>query len=325
MTVLITTGSRLGMRALGGGGRTTASSYEQIAGYLRQTLGTEHAALFAQPSERPGEIDWYTGFDSTERPVRLAHAAPAQRGPAVAMLDRLMADITAKADELAAKDNQSDRILGEMLRLALEVPSEEDVWIVGTQPVLTSWGHVRDVSRPQNILRALIQKAAVREAPRAPIAGRPDSAIAGPVPAARGRQGRSFWLANLWLVFALLMTAVGVVLLKGCALGLPGSVTGWFIDFCPETTNPQLLALLADERAQQGLLQDELDRLNREAGLKQQECELTTPANPTQPENPQPQQQPEPQRPQETPPQETPRPKADDELKIPPSRPSHSN
>jgi hypothetical protein len=199
MAVLITTGSRIGMRTLGGGGRTTTSSYEQMTRYLRQVLGADHAALFAQPSERPGQIDWYTGFDSAEKPVRLAQASPEQRGAAVQVLKRLVADITAKADELAASDGQPDRILGEMLRFALEVPDEDQVWLIGAQPVLTFWGHVRDIARPENVLRGLIQKAMVRdahEAPEPPAAGKKSdiAVVAAPKVSAVGRPGGGLWL-----------------------------------------------------------------------------------------------------------------------------------
>jgi hypothetical protein len=114
---------------------------------------------------------------------------------------------------------------------------------------------------------------------------------------------------GLWIVFAVLLLAIGIVLLRGCALGLPASLTGWFIDFCPASTDPKLLAMLADERARQGALQAELDRLNGEASLKRRECELkpqppTTPKPPDTPPK------------QEPPPTPTP-PTGGNELKIP--------
>jgi hypothetical protein len=41
--------------------------------------------------------------------------------------------------------------------------------------------------------------------------------------------------ALLWIVLTLLLLLCGIQLLRGCAIGLPYSLTGWLLDFCPAT------------------------------------------------------------------------------------------
>lgn len=157
MGALITSGNRLGLRALGSGGRTALSSYDQIVRTLGQSMSPEHVALFAEPSLRGAAIDWFSNFDATAKPTPLNDASPVAREAARTRLEKLVNDILAKAAILQQSDRESDRILGEMLQYALEIPSEDAVWLVDGQPVLTFWGHVRDQGQPtESPLRTLI-------------------------------------------------------------------------------------------------------------------------------------------------------------------------
>lgn len=297
MAVLLTSGPRTGLAALGGGGWTAAGSYDQIDRFLRRTLSPEHALLFAEPSERPGIVDWYTDAPHAQAPVRFVEARPEQREKARGVLGRLVEEITASAESLGTSDRQSDRITGEMLRLALEIPGESSVWIVGGQPVLVFWGHREEVAArtPNPLLGLIARRSAAGASPGkhgrmsgaqdhagAPAAGSALTAVIGPAE----RAERPRWLMPaLWAVFALLLLSIGLQLLRGCALGLPASLTGWFVDFCPvreAVAGPD--PRLAAERAHQASLQAELDGLQRDAALKRQYCELRPPVPDPKPE-----------------------------------------
>ena len=189
MTILLTSGNPLGLRAVGSGGRTAVSSYEQITRTLRQMFGPAHAALFAEPSQRAAAIDWYADVESGGKPVRLSEAPPGIRDPGLERLETLVRDIEAKAVSLQKSDRQDERILGDMLAHALEIPDEDAVFLVGGQPVMTFWGlrqrpePPRDQPDPYAVEAPLAVPAAVASPGRTP-AHPPDRA--GPAGIARG-------------------------------------------------------------------------------------------------------------------------------------------
>ncbi|MBV9705070.1 MAG: hypothetical protein JO163_20300, partial [Methylobacteriaceae bacterium] len=280
MSVLITSGGRLGLRALGSGGRIAVSSYDQIARTLRDTLGPEHAALFAEPSVRGGTTDWFADVDTEAKPVRLADAPPQLREAGRERLERLFAAISAKAATLQKSDREADRILGEIINFALEIPDESCVWLVGNQPVLCFWGHVRDHGQPSEspiltIVRRPAQVPVAAAAPEPPSLPPPPPPAAVPVVATLGPSesppARALFTIPrgvLWAIFAALLVAIGVMLLRACALGLPRALTGWFLNFCPATIDSGLLAALNDEKSRQATLQAQYEELLREAQLK---------------------------------------------------------
>jgi hypothetical protein len=280
--ILITSGNRLGLRALGSGGRTALSSYDQIVRTLGQSMGPEHVALFAEPSLRGAAIDWFTNFDATGAAAPLSEADPTVREAARARLEGLVNDILAKAAVLQQSDREGDRILGEMLQYALEVPSEEAVWLVDGQAVLTFWGHVRDQGQPaENPLRTLIQRRPARKAetpPAVPLTGAAEPGAnvrtAQQDPMRPRPQGmRSYLPAALWTIFSVLLLAIGLTLLHACGLGFTGALTGSFLNYCPVTIDPRI----DQERERQAALQAEYDDLIRQTELKRQACMLEKP------------------------------------------------
>jgi hypothetical protein len=65
----------------------------------------------------------------------------AERPAVQAELDRLVGDIRRLSERLRASARESDRFLGEMLSLALEVPDASSIRVRGGRPVLVAWGH----------------------------------------------------------------------------------------------------------------------------------------------------------------------------------------
>jgi hypothetical protein len=275
---LITSGNRLGLRALGSGGRTALSSYDQIVRTLGQSMSPEHVALFAEPSLRGAAIDWFSNFDATAKPTPLNDASPVAREAARTRLEKLVNDILAKAAILQQSDRESDRILGEMLQYALEIPSEDAVWLVDGQPVLTFWGHVRDQGQPtESPLRTLIQR---RPEVRAPSAGsaQAEAEYSGNQSVVRRiagapRSARSFLPTAFWAIFGALLLTIGLTLLHACGLGFTAALTRSFLNYCPVTADPRI----EQERERQAALKAEYDDLIRQTELKRQACVLEKP------------------------------------------------
>ncbi len=176
MAVLVASGATRGLRAVGGGGLAATGAYDQIVWLLKQSFGAEHAAIFTRPSARLGGIDWFADFDAEARPVRLNEAEPELRDKALAKLCALVGDIEAKAAALLKSDRQDERVFGDMLTRALEVPDDKAIFQIGVQPLLTFWGYVPDQGpRVENPVQTVIR----RWRPRA---NEPETAPAVPAP-----------------------------------------------------------------------------------------------------------------------------------------------
>jgi hypothetical protein len=129
------------MQPLGLGGQRVIDAAASITAVLTRTLSAAHAALFAEPEADTarGEIDWYA---EVHGPVGVLSELPEpQKSTAQAELDRLTAGISQLAAQLTAGAEANERRIGELLMLALNVPSQNCIRVTGTQPVLVGWGH----------------------------------------------------------------------------------------------------------------------------------------------------------------------------------------
>jgi hypothetical protein len=140
-TSLIATTEAAGLRPLAVGGQTVTGSVWQITAHLRRARGPDHAALFAEPTADAarGIIDWYAPGEGEALP--LTSLPPDARASAEARLAALFADIAAEAAALKASAREGDRLLGELLSLALRVPDPSFIRVRGGTPVLVAWGH----------------------------------------------------------------------------------------------------------------------------------------------------------------------------------------
>jgi len=248
MAVLVASGATRGLRAVGGGGLTATGAYDQIVWLLKQSFGAEHAAIFTRPSARLGGIDWFADFDTDARPVRLDEAEPELRDKALAQLCAAVADIEAKAAALLKSDRQDERVFGDILTRALEVPDDKAIFQIGGQPLLTFWGYMRDTGpRIENPLQTVIRgwrppKANEQETPP-PISTPPSIAPPSPTaseaiaphpaeaPAASASEGmpalqaddkraarsllNSPWALLITIFVLLLLLLEGIVLVRG--------------------------------------------------------------------------------------------------------------
>jgi hypothetical protein len=281
----IATRSSSGLRPQGTGGQTVQQAYQAIVHYLRRALSEAHALLLAEPnlSDRGGTIDWYSEASDPAGAVPIG-AAPLERRAAIyARLAALMNDIRARAEELKNSSRQSERLLGQMLLLALEIPNEDCLFVVGDQPVLIFWGYLADVSSPQRgVIDRMIaesrrpaQPRPSAEAPRpsvveTPRAEEPPRVAPPPLASSRYR-----WLPLLlWLVFTALCLVIGLDLLYACGMGLPwqASARPLLIDYCPAATATTEPSRLGELESQNQILQGQLDRLLGAITARRQQC-----------------------------------------------------
>lgn len=257
---LLATTPQRDLLAQGVAGRLAHQHWEQIAGHLRRTLGPVHAALFAEPNPDPERavIDWYAPPGLPDTPaLALPDASPEARAAAESALGRLTADIRAEAARLAAAPGEGERFLGELLRLALEIPDLACVRLIGAQPVLTAWGHVAAGPAPVRellirLIPAPLAPMAIRRTPPAPPPGAPP---------------RWPWLAAALALLLLLLLALWL---------LWRDPFGWFATATPEcrANLAEIAALqrLEEAQAQEGALRAELARILAEAGRRRIEC-----------------------------------------------------
>jgi len=251
---------------------------QQIRLELRKSVGDEHALLFAEPNANPetGHIQWYASTEGTAR--RLNELVGEERQAAEARLAQLTSDILAHATRLRESNDPQDQQIAKTLSDALEIPREADIFMVGRQPVIAAWGHVRRGQEPERqILRTLAERVRPPEPlspPRPPspppprVVGPspippavPAAAVLASVPAVAVRE-RSWLGPFLWLVLVLLLLAVGHLLLRNCAVGVAGSV---LLDFCPA---PQA----QEDLLRRQMLERRLAELQRQLEQRRNSC-----------------------------------------------------
>jgi len=181
--ILIATTVNAELQTLGTGGQRTIHAWDQIVGFVRRTLGPEHAALFAEPNQdaNRGVTDWYAAGQG-EAGI-LNSLAPPEREAATATLTRLHGDIAAASERLRQSGREDERFLGEMLALALITPAPDYVRVVGKQPVLVAWGHtlVNAAMNPELLIGKVPSRAAHGPVPRS-VGGVAPMRIVGPPP-----------------------------------------------------------------------------------------------------------------------------------------------
>jgi hypothetical protein len=282
---LIATTRNRDLLAQGVGGQLAVQHWEQLTQYLRRALSARHAALFAEPNPDPerGTIDWYA--PGTGPAVPLPQLEPAAQEAVLAQLRPMIAEIQAAAEKLRASPQEGERFLGELLRLALEIPDPSAIRVRDGVPVLAPWGHT---AAGPGAVRELL----VRMMPQ-PVA--PMRIVSPPAPAAA--PARRVWpwlLAFLLLLFALLL-----------ALWLLWrDPFGWFP--VPQARcvaaegEMRRLDVLREEEAREGALRAELARIIAEAGERRLLCR--PPAPPPRPPEPPPRPEPPAPPPAEPPP-----------------------
>ncbi len=208
-------------------------NHYQLTEIIRQRLGLPYVLLFAEPvvDTQRNLIDWYCAVQGN--PVSLTQM-PQEKQDAVR---REIATMAEALQELAQslKQNPAQALAGELLTLATQYPDDAHIFLVGDQPVLTSWGFGPSTlgAQPQDLARVAqgvksVQKIATltesaSAKPKNPTAQ--DEPVVPVVPIAPvAKRGMSFWWLLPFLFFMLLLvlyfTPLGTQLLT-CLFPLP--------------------------------------------------------------------------------------------------------
>ena len=202
---LIATTPNVELQPLATGGQIVIQVWQQLAGHLRQVLSPEHAALLAEPQldQDRGVTDWYSQAPGAV--AVLEEMAEPARSAARDTLTRLVQGVRAEVTKLRASRRDSDKLLAELLALALVTPAAGSVRVMGTQPVLVAWGHatVNSAPAPELLLGQLSRAPGIAT-------GSGNMDIVGPPPAEALRRP---WAAIAALILAVLLLLLFLLLL----------------------------------------------------------------------------------------------------------------
>lgn len=206
--------------------------HSRLTDYLAQELGEDAAALLAEPvTNRDGSrTDWYARGNGRAQPLSaLSQEEAADLRDRLAAIERQIEECAAR---LAASQSADDRYLGAALHNCLTVPGENYVYAVGGRPVLTAWGFtfarkpgyrgglskIAPMKEPVVEPSSVTSYAAVTDTQPNPAVV--NAAAAPPDEQSERRLPVGCLPALLWLLFALLVAAILLVLLRACALGI---------------------------------------------------------------------------------------------------------
>ena len=255
------------LQVLGTGGQLAVQAWDQISGYLRRARSPAHAALFAEPNPDAdrGITDWYATGQG-DAPLLESLPEPAQEAARDAFT-RLQADIREEADRLRASTRESERFLGELISLALIIPSSDCLRVVDGQPVLVAWGHAKlgEAPNPELLIGMTRRRGGGAMAPMQ---------IVGPPPAPPEKRPWLFWLLGL----------LGLLLLLLLLLLLWRDPFGWFKAAPPQCVvqpgNMQLLDELRAAEAREAALRAEIAREMLRLGDRRTACPPPEPPPP---------------------------------------------
>ncbi len=276
--ILIATTQNSELQSLGTGGQRKIQAWDQIAGYLRRNLSPAHAALFAEPNQDSdrGVTDWYA--DGNGEATKLSSLPEAQRISAQSELDRLTADVRTTGERLRQSKGADDRFLGEMLGLALVIPSEDFVRIVGAQPVLIAWAHtfIGQAAQPELLIGAVAARSRVTSG-----AGQAPMQIVGPPVLVR---------RGPWVIFFSSLFATLLILLLAAFLYLLDPFHWFAVPIAQCVVPPNSFALqeeMRNEQRRESEMRDEIARVSLELGNRRTACPPIQ-APPTAPPQPTP-------------------------------------
>jgi hypothetical protein len=255
--IRIATTRQRDFRPLGTAGQFAVESWSVLTTLLRRELSPAHAALFAEPvvDAARGETDWYADGDGAAMSIGLAD--PAVQSGAATERQRLEQDIRGLAARKRAARDESERFLGDMLELALSVPGQDQVYVLGTRPVLVAWGHAPAGGATEQVVLTGLSDAA-------PV---PMTILPPPRLPAVVSQLRRWLLPALLASFLLPLLALLLLLFDPF---------GWYAVAAPQCHvaegQPALLAALRDAAGVEATLRAALAQVTEEAGRRHLQC-----------------------------------------------------
>ena len=259
--LLVTTSSE-GLQPLGSAAQR---SFELVSSVVRDRLGPEHAAIFAEPvaAQHGDSIDWYAPFKG--QATALSELDSDDQDRLRARLGQLVGDIRDEARRLGESASAEDQRLSEALSNAIEVPAQNMVYGLRNEsgelhPVLVHWAWIRNEQRAvRGVLSAMVP--------------RPEP-VAFASPAVATRPSPAWWWLILlgWLLLTLMIGAILYLLIVPCGVN-----QGRLI-FCP-ADEAEIEAVMTEGR----VASDEIASLERELALVRRQCQPTVPVLPVTP------------------------------------------
>lgn len=136
-TTLLLTTERPQAQFIGVRGQWVISFHQQIARFLGARLSQSHVLLFAEPVVTANTIDWFTAAEGEIKPF--AQLDEAGQAALLRQTQSLIADIQNLSQELNASAQSDQHLIGELLNNMLVFP-DQNLFLVGTQPVVVGWG-----------------------------------------------------------------------------------------------------------------------------------------------------------------------------------------
>ncbi|MBO4335686.1 MAG: hypothetical protein J5846_07625 [Desulfovibrio sp.] len=207
-TTLIRTIARAKINALAYQGIMPSECFAQIQETIRRHFDERHAQAFAEPvfNKEEGFVDWYVPFTGNVR--RYQELSQEEKEAQTAEFAALAADVNAYADELIAKGDPQKVTRGNLLKLALLYPSEDDLYVVDDRPVVTCWGFGPG-SQDASVCNLCDLRVGGLLPAKTPVQAQPPVQEASqeevPVVIVEKRASRLLWLIPLLLLLALLL------------------------------------------------------------------------------------------------------------------------
>lgn len=265
--------------ALGTGGQRVIRCWDQISSYLERSLSEAHARLFAEPQHdaAAGTTDWYAA--GSGEALRLADLSPEEAALARERLAALAGDIKGAVERLKQSRREEERVLSELLEMALVIPAEDALWVLRgaggaearLQPVLVGWGQTLNGQPADPALLIGMATGLRRAGAHGPMR------IIGPPPPPRGPDRRWLWAMTGALLLAFLLFA----------LLLWRDPFGWLkVPPAQCVIDPEHLALmntLREAEGQEARLRQEIARLALDLGNRRAACPPPPAPAPTPP------------------------------------------
>jgi hypothetical protein len=194
--------------ALGVGGDPTYRAAEQIRTLLHKELGESASQVFAIPmrNDKTNELDWYSPIDGSA--LRFQQLSPEEQIKVKEIIATQFASIDQFGSRLKNEiGTEAARTYASLLDSAKSYPSDEQIFVINGQPVITFWGFKTNLLSKASGLTANIP------APATPL----------PIeqPASQSPK-RSWWQRfGWWLVLAALLLLGIPAVLKSCGTDFP--------------------------------------------------------------------------------------------------------
>ncbi|MDL2316715.1 hypothetical protein LJC59_06505, partial [Desulfovibrio sp. OttesenSCG-928-A18] len=201
-------------------------NYAQFTSMFERGLSPAHARFLAEPTVQPlaDSILWQTSYhggppDAPPLVVPVVSLSGQELEAALRKTVDLWNDIAAMARELMLQTQAARRLRGQLVALALHVPSAQNIFMVAEQPVAACWGCCEGalLPAPEEVLDKgciLLPMLALPSPP--PLAPPPPDAPLPPPPAAGAQKRR--WPRLLFAFFLGLLFAAGALILIGLLL-----------------------------------------------------------------------------------------------------------